>query len=346
MFQRSSIETTCLVLLYLSLLFVPVNAVPAILNSRTAVFDPAHIIPSSFITTLLSQSGKLLYPFNTFLSSLFGATGYALREYDATTSGCGFGCGGDGIKVIPTEGRESLFQTKFAVWGLYSCSRKIRDAARPGAQRLDPRICLLQSGVGHVAGRIEYTGSDNSLESLENASSPVTNPNIIVSRALPEQESSESDIRPDNGTQGSTPNPIGNRCVAASQCQAQFMQNQWVLSRITQITTTAIMPENIIFAFMEAILELAARNPRYNVMPLDWTFAYTSVTEGVAINLRTVRPFAGGKPQPDYRHVIESFQAMAQAYTHGFSPYVDWPEADFDIVVNQVVVAKAEIRKG
>lgn len=325
---------------------IPVGNVPA------AVSDPAHIIPGDFTISLRSRQGRTIEPFGLYASGLFAATSLAHQDYDAIIDGCAYSCSWPAAVDVFSAEFPGRILNRIGLWGLYSCGKRLREVAGQGAETVDPQICELQLPAKIEVGKIGYRDiQDRPLVETRASADPKIN-NLSSGAALVGQETDTFTLDAANVDANSTLSPIPNAqvdsvCTIDKQKRStELVTNSWVGARVTATTDVSIDKSNVIFTMLEAVLELAASIPRLTVLPPDWYFDYTSIAEGLTIDLK-VNERAPGSPDPKYAYAIEGFIRAVLAYQGGPPPWKEWREADFDILVGDggYPVLSLKIRK-
>lgn len=337
-------------LLILHLFVTSTHAVPAPTDFHPAISDPAHIIPSSFKTTLKPRQGHQVNVFESYVGALYAATGWATRAYDDPTTGCVFGCGNEGVSIQPIMSQEESFTAKVGLWGLYSCAKAIRESSASQSELMEPKTCLLQMPAGNDVGQIIYKyGSDPWTEG--DSPRPDLDGNVVVAR----NPAAEVDVSTEplvldgrsadaNSTLASPPNPVIQCRVASKEdmrCWRDFEQRYWVNAKITRTSDIRLDRVKVLFTFLEVLLELTAQEPRPGFLPQDWSFDYTSAAEDVTISMRVPQDRPPASQEPEYRHAVEAFEAAFKAYQGGEV----WKEADFYISTDISCVLSLSVKQ-
>ena len=337
--------------LSLLLLITTTHAVPAPADPQPAISDPAHIIPASFKVSLQPRKGHQVNVFESYVGTLYGATGWATRAYDEPTTGCLFGCGNEAVSIQPIVGQEGAFAAKVGLWGLYSCAKAVRESPASQSELMEPKTCLLQMPAGNDVGQIIYKyGSDPWTEG--DSSQPDHEGDVLVARKLAVEVdgSSNGELALEgrsadaNSTLAPSPNPIIQCRVASKEdmrCWHEFDQRYWVSAKITRTTDIRLDRVKVLFTFLEVLLELTAQKPRPGVLPRDWSFDYTSAMEGVTISMSVPQDRPPVSHEPEYRHAVEAFEAAFKAYQGDQV----WKEADFYISTDISCVLSLSVRQ-
>ena len=309
-----------------------IGAVPDVVN-QTHLLDPSQIIPPSFTTYLQTRPGRFLEAFQTYRSVLFGFTYYAVLDYQSAIRPCTLGCEVRVIDVLPNRDLPSRFTANFALWGLYSCTKKIREAQPSLRTTFASKVCTLQMPSGYTLGRIIFRDAGDR-PVTDSFQSPGSNDSALVVKRSDEIPSNSHDFLNVSNKLAQNTSTLSQTCRLSNQCHLQTAPITRTIARINRLGGSSIPRESIIFALLETQLKLAAQRPRPRLLQPNWSFMYTSGNERITVKLKLAEPRPAEADHVDFLVAIESLDALVQRYELMFlENESSWQGAEFDIRV-------------